>query len=278
MECEVCRAKCQRKCSACEEASYCCEEHQKQDWKRHKIACKLTTSCRREVSRSRDPFDYQAQFQGGEEDPGKPVSFSLVIENIRNGGNGTVPSTVQSYIQFLDSCLTSFDTVKSVLIKVRKDKADLGSGGAPDDVVQRELNECMNHFKIRYRLSDATLDELEQIRAINTFSSASRMDQTVRAGELVQQLIVQVSQQEFGAKQTDVAQEGALRVEPWPYPWDQARDRQWGHALLAKYGQLTELDRRLQANLLESAVFPKATQFAMSKDEYVSAMKRRMMA
>ncbi|KAH9256604.1 hypothetical protein BASA81_005108 [Batrachochytrium salamandrivorans] len=274
MECEVCRAKCHRKCSACEEVSYCCEGHQKQDWKRHKIMCKLTTSCRREVSQSRDPFDYQAQFQGGEEDPGKPVSFALVIENIRNGGNGTVPSSVQAYIQFLDSCLTSFDTVKSVLIKVRKDKVDAGND---DNIVQRELNECMNHFKIRYRLSDSVLDEFERIHTINTFSSTDRMDEAVHANELVHQLIIQVSRQEFGSKQAVVVSKNALRVEPWPYPWALARDGEWSHALLTKYGQVTELDRRLQANLLESAVFPKATQFALSKDEYMSAMKRRMM-
>lgn len=38
-QCSVCKKLCSSKCSNCGQAFYCCIEHQKSDWKRHKINC-----------------------------------------------------------------------------------------------------------------------------------------------------------------------------------------------------------------------------------------------
>lgn len=39
LECAVCGIEATKKCSRCKTAVYCSAEHQRQDWKRHKVTC-----------------------------------------------------------------------------------------------------------------------------------------------------------------------------------------------------------------------------------------------
>ena len=38
-ECNMCDNSASHKCSVCQDVYYCCREHQKQDWKKHKLVC-----------------------------------------------------------------------------------------------------------------------------------------------------------------------------------------------------------------------------------------------
>ncbi|KAJ9579508.1 hypothetical protein L9F63_004827 [Diploptera punctata] len=40
VKCDVCSAPAAHKCSACKQVAYCSKEHQKEDWKKHKSACR----------------------------------------------------------------------------------------------------------------------------------------------------------------------------------------------------------------------------------------------
>jgi hypothetical protein len=39
-KCDICSAPAGHKCSACKQVSYCSKVHQKQDWKKHRSACR----------------------------------------------------------------------------------------------------------------------------------------------------------------------------------------------------------------------------------------------
>lgn len=41
-ECNVCKKKCSSSCARCKKVFYCGSEHQKQDWKSHKLNCNKT--------------------------------------------------------------------------------------------------------------------------------------------------------------------------------------------------------------------------------------------
>lgn len=268
--CQVCTKPSTQQCSGCNTVTYCSEEHQREDWKLHKIPCRLVSTCKpAKPTQTRDPFDYANVGNDGD-DSGRIISNILMIEHIRNGGNGIVPTTVQAHPQYLDGCLSSFDRVKALLSTVRKQN----NINEDVDVVQKELNDCMNHFKIRYLLDTTTLETFNRIREANTFSSTDRMEDVVPA-DFMHRLLIQVCKQEFGPK-GNAPPPLSISTRKWTYPWPQEWDGDWSHALIAKYGQVTDLDRRLQANLLESAVFPRATRYKLTQDEYITAMRRRM--
>ena len=39
LSCEICKKRSEMRCSRCQNVFYCCAEHQKQDWKKHKVNC-----------------------------------------------------------------------------------------------------------------------------------------------------------------------------------------------------------------------------------------------
>ncbi|KAJ3117492.1 hypothetical protein HDU96_006586 [Phlyctochytrium bullatum] len=61
--CTVCKAPATKKCGRCMTAYYCCEAHQKGDWKRHKLACK------RGATKSADDDDDIEAFVAMEDPP-----------------------------------------------------------------------------------------------------------------------------------------------------------------------------------------------------------------
>lgn len=56
----------------------------------------------------------------------------------------------------------------------------------------------------------------------------------------------------------------------WPWPWSPSEEQTWGQFIALKYGQLTDLDRRLHLSLI------KPSKAMLSDAEFGLAMRRRM--
>jgi hypothetical protein len=59
----------------------------------------------------------------------------------------------------------------------------------------------------------------------------------------------------------------------WSWPWKPEEEKLWGHFITSRYGQLTDLDRRLHGMLMGK----QGGKFNLKNDKYAKAMQRRMM-